>query len=267
MRCLDSVAATRNAFQHRIVIVNDGSDEATSGWLKQFATSQLNTHLIRHEQAGGYTKAANAGLKMMDADMAILLNSDTIVGRHWIEKLLDAAYSNVGVGIVGPLSSAASHQSIPDHRSTANQTAINDLPKGYTVADMNAWCEKNSPANFIPRTPLVHGFCFALTREVVEKVGFFDEINFPFGYGEENDYCFRAADAGFSLAVATHTYVYHEKSQSYQSEKRVALAKAGNMRIRELHGTERVLRAVRSMQAHPHLERIRKSAAILYNII
>jgi hypothetical protein len=54
--------------------------------------------------------------------------------------------------------------------------------------------------------------------------------------------------------------VYHKKSQSYPSEKRLALSSAGNERIRDLHGTERVLRAVRSMQANPHLDRMRKLA-------
>lgn len=53
---------------------------------------------------------------------------------------------------------------------------------------------------------LVHGFCFGLIREVMNRVGLFYEDSFPNGYGEENDYCFRAADAGFSLVIATHTY-------------------------------------------------------------
>ena len=176
--CLDSVAASRDAVRHRIVIVNDGSDESTSAWLAEFASTHPNTLLIRHEKAGGYTKAANAGLRAMNADLAILLNSDTIVAGRWIQKMLDAAFSNPGVGIVGPLSSAASHQSIPDHKSTANQTAVNDMPVGYTVEDMNGWCERNSPADFVPRVPLVHGFCFGVTRDVIRAVGYFDEANF-----------------------------------------------------------------------------------------
>lgn len=262
--CLESVAATRDSSRHRVVIVNDGSDEPTSAWLEAFAMSHDNVLLIRHAQAGGYTRAANAGLSVMDADMAILLNSDTIVAGCWIEKMLDAAFSNPGVGIVGPLSSAASTQSIPDHKSTADQTAINDMPLGYSVADMNRWCEKNTPADFLPRVPLVHGFCYGLTRDVVAAVGRFDEQSFPHGYGEENDYCFRAANAGFGLVIATHTYIYHKKSQSYQDERRTILMKNGNMKIRELHGKERVLRAVRSMQGNPHLVRMRELAAGLY---
>ena len=262
--CLESVCASRNARRHRLVVVDDGSNEETRAWLGAFASRHERVDLIRHETAVGYTKAANAGLRATRSDMAVLLNSDTIVAGRWIEKLLDAAYSNPGVGIVGPLSSAASHQSIPDHKSTTrDQTAINDLPPGCSVADMNAWCERHAPAALVPRVPLVHGFCLALTRDVIDTVGYFDETHFPFGYGEENDYCFRAVDRGFSLAVATHTYVYHKKSQSYANDKRVALARAGNMKVRDLHGADRVLRAVRSMESNPHLERMRTLARAL----
>lgn len=262
--CLESVARTRIADRHRIVIVNDGSDSETSFWLEQFAAAHINTKLFRREKAGGYTKAANTGLREMKGDLAILLNSDTIVSPNWIEKMADAVFTSPGAGIVGPMSSAASHQSLPDHRSTATQTAINDLPPGFSVDDMNRWCEENSPADFVPRVPLVHGFCFGVTREVVERVGLFDVDHFPNGYGEENDYCFRAVNAGFSLVIATHVYVYHKKSQSYQGDRRAQLMKAGNQKIRDLHGEVRVIRAVKAMQENPYLSHMRKLSLSLF---
>ncbi|MDB5506210.1 MAG: glycosyl transferase, family 2 [Devosia sp.] len=264
MPCLESVAKHRSVVDHRIVIVDDGSNAETAAWLSDFATRHANVHLIRHDTAIGYTRAANVGLRAMAGEFVILLNSDTVVAGPWIAKLLDAAVSHPGVGIVGPLSSAASHQSIPQHRSANNQTAINDLPPGYSVADLNHWCEVHTPADRLPRVPLVHGFCFGVTRTLIDKVGYLDEVNFPHGYGEENDYCLRAVDHGFSLVIATHTYVFHVKSQSYQSDRRVALMQAGNMKIRELHGKERVLRSVRSMQGHPELVRLRELALTLY---
>lgn len=265
-RCLDSVRTGQNPDRHRIIIIDDGSGRDTAELVSRFAADTPNTVLIRNAVAGGYTRAANQGLKAMDADMAILLNSDTVVAPGWIEKLLDAAFSNPGVGIVGPMSSAASHQSIPEHQSRHDQTAINDLPPGWSAADMDAWCERMAPADFLPRVPLVHGFCFAVTREAVERIGYLDEDSFPDGYGEENDYCLRATDAGVGLAIATHTYVFHEKSQSYQSDRRISLMKRGNGKIRELHGDERVARAVRSMQQNPHLGRLRTAAARLFAV-
>jgi hypothetical protein len=66
-----------------------------------------------------------------------------------------------------------------------------------------------------------------ITRQLLDSIGTFDEVNFPRGYGEENDYSFRVADAGLDLLVATHTYVFHSKSRSYGTKDRQALAQAG----------------------------------------
>ena len=89
---------------------------------------------------------------------------------------------------------------------------------------------------------------------------------FPNGYGEENDYCFRAVDAGFSLVVATHTYVFHAKSRSYPDWERLVLVKAGGEALRRLHGPDRVDRAVRSMQRNPMLENLRQHARSLVQV-
>lgn len=262
--CLASVAAHRNARYHRIVLVDDGSAEETASLLRRFADHEPAVKLIRHDEAQGYTKAANAGLRASTGELVLLLNSDTIVSADFVEKLADAAFSTVGVGIVGPLSNAASTQSIPDVQSRANQTAINGLPPGMSPADMDRWCEERSPAEF-PRVPLVHGFCFGLTRQAINAIGWFDEVNFPRGYGEENDYCFRAAAAGIGLAVATNTYVFHAKSQSYSPEKRAAIVQPSNERVKELHGAMRVRRSIISMQQNPTLMDMREAAARLWD--
>lgn len=256
-RCLLSVAANRDEACHRIIIVNDGSEAETTMWLRDFAGMRGNCLLIEHDTAHGYTRAANAGMAASDAEALVLLNSDTEVAPHWIEKFFDAFDALPGIGIVGPMSNAASHQSVPDHRSADGNTAINDLPDGYDVPRMDAWCEKHAPVDACVLTPLVHGFCFAIHRKVREAIGGFDEEAFPFGYGEENDFCLRASNAGFLLGVALHTFVFHEKSQSFDSEKRVALMMHGSDKLRAIHGRTRVINAVRSMQENPAFVRLR----------
>jgi GT2 family glycosyltransferase len=262
--CLESVEAKRVTGNQRVIVVDDGSGESTASFLRNFAAGRDWVKLARNEEPVGYTRAANQGVSLSTAPFVILLNSDTIVTDGWAEKLADALYSTKGAGIVGPLSNAASHQSIPSHLSSKDQTAINDLPPGRTADDLNAFCEAWTPAGILPRVPLVHGFCFGIARKVLETIGLFDEANFPRGYGEENDFCFRAADAGFGLVVATHTFVYHAKSKSYQSADRVALMKAGSEALKGIHGADRVGRSVRSMQTNPFLEALRRNASSLY---
>lgn len=263
--CLESVVKNRHSQSVNLIIINDGSDAETSQFLQGFADGKSWVKLIRNSQPSGYTRAANQALEASTGELNILLNSDTIVTDGWIEKMAAAVFSTPGGGIVGPLSSAASHQSIPEHLSSQDQTAVNSLPRGLTAEDMNRHCEDWSVAGLYPLVPLVHGFCFGVTREVIDKVGMFDAENFPRGYGEENDYCFRAIDAGFNLVLATNTYIFHAKSKSYQSDQRQQLMKAGNQRLAELRTKDRVRRAIITMQKQPTLVRLRQLAAKLYS--
>lgn len=263
--CLDSVVRHRKSKTVRLIIVDDGSDLPTKEFLKQFAAKHKSwVKLLRKESPSGYTKAANRGLKASTGDMAILLNSDTIVTSGWTEKIAHAVFSTPGAGIVGPLSSAASAQSIPDIKSSSNQTAVNTLPKGLSPDKINEYCESWATGTGVVQVPLVHGFCFGITREAIKAIGYFDEQKFPNGYGEENDYCFRAANAGINLVIATNTYIFHAKSKSYQGEKRVSLMRQGNEMIRVQHGRERIRRSIITMQNHPILESIRNKTSSLY---
>jgi GT2 family glycosyltransferase len=262
--CLDSVVKNRKGKNQKLIIVDDGSDKPTADFLKQFTGDKPWVSLLRNGRARGYTKAANKGLKRSRGELVILLNSDTVVTDGWAEKMADAVFSTPGAGIVGPLSSAASHQSIPNHTSSGGQTATNDLPPGLTAEDLNKYCEKWSSATFVPRVPLVHGFCMGIAREVIERVGYFDERSFPNGYGEENDYCFRATDAGFSPVLATNTYIFHAKSKSYPTAQRLELMKNGSAKFKEIYGEKRVVRAILTMQKNPILVGLRKKAAALY---
>ncbi|MDP8904242.1 MAG: glycosyltransferase [Chloroflexota bacterium] len=261
--CLESVRRTRSGEHQRLIIIDDGSDPPTAEYVASFAQGREWVSVHRNSFALGYTSAANQGLRASTADLVILLNSDTVATDGWADKLADAVFSTAGGGIVGPISNAASHQSIPEQRGTAEQTAVNKLPPGTSPDDMNRLCERWTPSSILPLVPLVHGFCFGVTRAVLDRVGVFDAIHFPRGYGEENDYCFRASAAGFVSVIATHTFVYHAKSRSFKRADRIALMRAGREALRRIHGARRVERAVRSMDTNPLLERMRERARSL----
>src|SRR5690606_8704112 len=133
----------------------------------------------------------------------------------------------------------------------------NILPSNVTIEDINRQCEHWTITDVLPTVPLVHGFCFGITRSVIEAIGYLDDGSFPKGYGEENDYCFRATNAGFQLVLATHTYIYHSKSKSYPDDVRKALMATSYRKLCDLHGSDRVKRSVESMNKNRLLERYR----------
>ncbi|MCP1845647.1 GT2 family glycosyltransferase [Bradyrhizobium sp. USDA 4524] len=259
--CLASVVEALRGRGH-LIIVDDASDNETATFLQEFARKQRAT-IVRHEERLGYTCAANAGVRAGNNRNVLLLNSDTIVPAGALEKLSDALDRDALLGIVGPLSNAASSQSVPSTVGTTSQTAINQLPPGMTAEDMDLLLERIWDGRIV-RTPLIHGFCFCVKRSVFERIGFFDEQNFPRGYGEENDFCFRAADAGCDLGVLTSTYVFHAKSKSYAESERKELMTNGMASLIRKHTKSRVSRAVATMGAQPRLKSLQDHVQRLF---
>lgn len=260
--CLGSVLEARRKGD-RIIIVDDGSYSDTASFLAAFCNKHGATLIRNDPPANGYCVSANTGMKAGQNPYFLLLNSDTILTRDALQQMLRIALSYPNTGIVGPLSNAASTQSIPDIQSTASQTAVNQLPPSISIADMNRLCQEWSKDQPVPCVPLVHGFCQLIKRKAYLEIGGFDQESFPHGYGEENDFCFRVADAGFDLRVATSAFVFHSKSASYKDdERRQQLMFSGAQALKRKHGEERVRQAVQIMENHPILRAMRRKARI-----
>ena len=257
-QCLDSVLSKSTA-KYRLIVVNDGSDQRTSDWLRSLASRTESVDLIETEAGPiGYTRAANVGLRATTGDYVVLLNSDTIVPRLWLESLLDCMTSDDRIGIVGPLSNAATWQSVPDFVDNRGRWEVNKLPPGYNVDEFSEFVFGVSERRF-PRVPFLNGFCLMLRRDVIGQVGYLDEDSFPQGYGEENDLCLRTLDAGFDLAVADHCFVYHAKSKSFGASARDELAREGRHALYEKFGKERIEQRSDEARSSASLERIRRT--------
>jgi GT2 family glycosyltransferase/glycosyltransferase involved in cell wall biosynthesis len=260
-RCLAWLVKFSEKNGPNLILVDDGSDQETRIFLESFSSDHANVTLIRNDQACGYTAAANKGLRRSQGRYVILLNSDTVVTSRWVHKMVEAVEVSPDVGLAGPMSNAASWQSVPDIIDSRGGFAVNELPRGITPEDVNRICEQSSTYIF-PRVPILNGFCLIVKRRVLDEVGYFDENAFPQGYGEENDYCFRARDAGFECVVATHTYVFHAKSKSYGSERRRVLSHQGSRVLRERYSGTKIKNAVETMRVHPELSRMRESVRL-----
>ena len=258
-RCLHSIIA-KTTVEFRLIVINDGSNSETTRWLRRFASEGSMVDLIETNGPLGYTRAANRGLRASTAEYVVLLNSDTIVGRLWLEGLIECIGSDAKIGIVGPLSNAASWQSIPERFDKDGGWAVNALPSGYNVDEFNELVQLKSLRQF-PRVDFVNGFCLMIGRQVIDRIGYLDEESFPQGYGEENDYCLRARDAGLELALADHCYVYHAKSKSFGSATRDRLAAQGREMLQGKHGRERIERGTERLRNSTALADIRQAVA------
>ena len=250
MPCLQSVNRSRAAGD-RLIVVDDGSPRETAEWLGRQVDRSAGDLLIRREQAGGYTVAANAGLRASSAPFVALLDGDTIVPHGWLQRLKHAACAGPGIGLVGPLSNAAPYQSI---------FAADRTPRHMPAGDLDAICARLGHGLY-PRVPLLDGFGLLITRPLIDAVGLFDEAAFPNGYGQDTDYCFRAWEAGFAPLLACDTYIHHARSRGHARENSNHLSSPVNQALERKWSRQRLQSAVLSMELHPWLTRLRADVA------
>jgi GT2 family glycosyltransferase len=231
--CLSSLIE-KTDLAHRIIIVNDGDEERTTKMLQTFESSFHHVKILNNLENIGYTKSVNRGIKCSNAGWVVVLNSDTIVSEGWLGRLMNCALSSDKIGMVGPLSNAASWQSIPEIHDKNGDWHLNPLPEGMLVDHFSKLVEQHSVREY-PEVGVINGFCQLINMELLDEIGLLDEVAFPIGYGEENDMCARAVKAGYKLLIADDTYVFHSKSKSFGHDQRKKLAKRGSEALKKKH--------------------------------
>lgn len=214
--CIDSVIKNTDLNNNRIVLIDDKSpDERVLPLLEKYASENDAIVLLKNEENLGFVGTVNKGMKYSENDV-LLLNSDTEVSTNWLDNMKETAYSEPKVASVTALSNNATLASVPIGLQR------NELPSNMSFDEYAEMVSKIAYSDTF-ELPTAHGFCMYIRREALDTIGVFDEEAFGKGYGEENDFSFRALDYGFKNLLCTKTIVYHKESQSF-SEKRQKLA-------------------------------------------
>jgi GT2 family glycosyltransferase/glycosyltransferase involved in cell wall biosynthesis len=209
--CLDSLV-THTPRDCRIIVIDDASTDRRVDAVLQRHTDAGSIELHRNDENLGYTRTANKGIELANGADVILLNSDTKVTPNWWRSLRLAAYSDDKIGTATPLSNNAGAFSAPEIGQT------NEIPIWLSL-DEYARAINQASLRLHPKTPTGNGFCMYIRRDCIEQTGLFDADAFPRGYGEENDFCMRAARLGWRHIVDDATFIYHERSASFGDSK------------------------------------------------
>ncbi len=216
-KCVDSVIQYTDFTKVDVMLIDDKSpDERIGMYLNTLNKDQFIIH--RNEKNGGFSHNVNYGFQHSKGDV-ILLNTDTIVTRNWVEKLERCAYSNPYIATVTPFSNSATICSLPYFCED------NRLPKGFTVDGFAELIEKCSMHEY-PEIPVAVGFCMYVKRSVIDEVGLFDEEAFERGYGEENDFCYRARLCGYSHVLCDDLFIYHSGTASFVPQEKLKMIEA-----------------------------------------
>jgi GT2 family glycosyltransferase len=136
----------------------------------------------------------------------VLLNSDTEVAGGWLRRLADCLESDSSIATATPWSNNGEIVSIPEF------CTVNNVPQ---AADAVAAVIANCGNPQYPEIPTAVGFCMAISLRAIKIVGLFDEATFGRGYGEENDFCQRAEQAGLRNVLCDDAYVVHHGGASF----------------------------------------------------
>lgn len=217
---IESVIQHTDLNDNKLLLINDKStDERIVKLLSKYQDSNI---IVQHNSENlGFVKTVNIGMRFDENDV-LLLNSDTEVTANWLEKIKTCAYQDDNIATVTPLSNNATLASVPQ------PFVPSLLPEGYSLEKMAELVEKCSYQEY-PEIPTGHGFCLFIKRDVLNKVGYFDEEAFGKGYGEESDFCYRCFNYGYRHVLCDDTYIYHKESQSFTDSKKERIKQAGEI--------------------------------------
>ncbi len=218
--CLESVFDYPQQTPFDVVIIDDAStDEAVNHYLRKTAQSEDRLTLIRNPHNQGFVASVNRGMALNPDRDVLLLNSDACVANDWLDRLHRCAYHTHRVGTVSPFSNNATICSFPRFCEE------NPLPDGWSLPELDQIFARANPCEAI-EIPTALGFCMYIRRDCLNDIGYFDADQFGLGYGEENDFCMRAAARGWRHMLCADTFVFHAGAVSFKAEKEKRLSRA-----------------------------------------
>ncbi len=211
-QCIESIFENTED-DYRICVFNQGSDDGTREYLDGLGDRIDAVHSPKNV---GFVVGNNKVMERYPECDIVLLNNDTVVKRGWLNALRECAYSDPAVGIVGaklvypsgPLQEAGGE--IFADGSGRNIGKFDDPGRYiYNVRIDVDYCS---------------GACLYLKREVLDQIGYLDEVFSP-AYWEDTDICFRARAAGFRVMYEPAAEVVHlEGATAGSPEKRTLSA-------------------------------------------
>ena len=204
--CLGSVSNTVPSDAQVLIIDDASTDERIRPFLQSWVNEAKQTrHLLTHDLNRGFVATVNHGMRGAETDV-VLLNSDTEVTNGWLQNLAACLGSDSSIATATPWSNNGEIVSIPGF------CVANPVPRfSNSIASLIKTC--GQPV--YPEMPTAVGFCMAISLLAINKIGLFDEAAFGLGYGEENDFCQRAEQAGMRNVLCDDTYVIHHGGASF----------------------------------------------------
>ncbi|MBD8526439.1 glycosyltransferase family 2 protein [Pseudomarimonas arenosa] len=208
-RCLSSVIRCLRA-DDQVLLADDASTDAEIlPLLERVAqTHAAQISILRNERNLGFVGNVNRALSDLSKHDIVLLNSDTEVTAGWLDAIQATAQRVPSAATITPWSNNAEICSFPQFCQAAPMPTVDEAEQIARAALELRDCE-------IPELPTAVGFAMYIRRAALDQLGDFDAATFGRGYGEENDFCMRAAAMGWRNVLCPTAYVAHQGNASF----------------------------------------------------
>jgi glycosyltransferase involved in cell wall biosynthesis len=193
----------------RVIVADDCSGEEHLRALRAIGGVDV---VVASERNSGFAANADRGIAASDpARDVVVLNSDVEALPGWLECLQYGAYGHEGgAGIVG------AQLQYPDGRTQFGGTVRNrEQPQWFDHRyrfKPPGWGPADTPSFALAVT----GACMYVRREVIERIGAFDE-RYSMAY-EDVDWCLRAWQAGLRVLYFPSAQLVHHESLTRGTE-------------------------------------------------
>ena len=217
--CLQSIKETVRWIAFEVIVVDNASEDDSVAMVRE---RHPQTKVIENDQNRGFGAANNQAMRIMAGRYALLLNSDTVLTEHAVEKLFAFMESRPDAAMAcGQLLNA----------DGSKQNSIASFPGLLTLLTNTSLLEYLSPRRYPSkryphREPLEVdsgiGACLMVRKEAIDKVGMFDERYFFFF--EETDWALQMRQAGWKSYHVPDAFIYHLQGRSIGRDARSRIA-------------------------------------------
>lgn len=213
--CLASLPPSAGGCQYEVLIVNNSPGDR----LEEIGSKLFpGVRYFAPEKNLGFGKANNFGYSKAKGDIILFLNPDTICNVEALSHCVRRLTNEPEVGLISPKLLLADGS-----MDLACRRSIPTLWEGFCRAAglsrlfpakalFNGYNLTHLPPDATYTVGAINGAFMMARREVLEKVGLFDESFFM--YGDDLDLCIRVAKAGYKIVYDGRVAITHLKGVS-----------------------------------------------------
>lgn len=200
-RCLDAVLKTTFK-DFEIILVDDGSTDESLKIIQEYEKKDRRIKILKNEVNLGASASRNKAIKNANGNFLVFLDNDTEVKSNWLTELIKPMEDDKTIGGVQAL--------LLDFKNRDLIQTGGGLLIPYTawLAPFYQWRKyKDLKPKLKPISIIAVSAALAIRKEVIEKVGGFDEKEAV--YTEDLDFCWRIWITGYKIKLAPEAIVYH----------------------------------------------------------